>query len=103
MLNLNKDILLGKWKEVKGELQKKWGVLSDDELEKVKGNVAALVGLLQQKLGISKEEAQKKLEETIGTLAMKGLELKGTIEGHGKKALKTANTVLDEVKSKLKK
>ncbi|MFZ4715166.1 MAG: CsbD family protein [Bacteriovoracaceae bacterium] len=104
---LNKDVLLGKWVEVKGELRKKWGDLTDDELEKAKGNLNALAGLLQQKLGISKEEAMKKLEGTLGQAAMKGLELKGTLEDQAKKGfqtgMKTANLFLDEVKSKLKK
>ena len=58
---LNKDILLGKWKEIAGEIQTRWGKISENELQQVKGNVTALVGLIQQKFGVSKEEAEKLL------------------------------------------
>jgi uncharacterized protein YjbJ (UPF0337 family) len=98
---INKDVILGKWKEIAGEAQKKWGEITENDLEKVKGNVTALVGLVEQKLGISKEEAQKKVEDLI--VKMNQSELKGKAEATAGKVLETANVFLDVVKSKLKK
>jgi uncharacterized protein YjbJ (UPF0337 family) len=100
---LNKDMLLGKWADVKVELKKKWDLLKDEELEKAKGNVNLLVTLLQSKLGISKEEAMKRLETVLTQSALRGLEIKGNIEVKAKKTMETANFIVDEVKSKIKK
>jgi uncharacterized protein YjbJ (UPF0337 family) len=100
---LNKDLLLGKWSEVKNEMKKKWDLLKDEELEKAKGNVNLLVTLLQSKLGISKEEAIKRLESVLAQSALKGLEIKGNIEEKAKKTIETANLIVGEVKSKIKK
>lgn len=98
---INKDIILGKWKEIAGEAQKKWGEITENDLEKVKGNVTALVGLVEQKLGISKEEAQKKVEELVGKISQH--DLKSKAEETAGKVLETANVFLDAVKDKLKK
>ena len=62
----NSDELSGKWTEIKGEINKKWGELTDSELEKTKGNAESLVGLVQQKLGVKKEEAHTHLSELAG-------------------------------------
>lgn len=58
----NKDTFMGKWKEIKGEIRKKWGQLTDDELEKTKGDMTAIGGLIQQKYGAKKEEVKEKIE-----------------------------------------
>jgi uncharacterized protein YjbJ (UPF0337 family) len=100
---INKDMLLGKWSDVKSELKKKWDLLKDEELEKAKGNVNLLASLLQSKLGISKEEAMKRLETVLTQSALKGLEIKGNLEVKAKKTMETANFIFGEVKSKIKK
>ena len=58
---MNKDIISGKWTEIKGEIQKKWGSLTNDEVDKTQGDLKAMAGLLQQKYGLAKEEASEKL------------------------------------------
>ncbi len=98
---INKDVILGKWKEISGEAQKKWGEITENDLEKVKGNMNALVGLVEQKLGVSKEDAQKKVEELLGKIAQH--DLKGKAEATAGKVLETANVILDVLKDKMKK
>ena len=98
---INKDMILGKWKEISGEAQKKWGEITENDLEKVKGNMTALVGLVEQKLGVSKEDAQKKVEELLGKIAQH--DLKGKAEATAGKVLETANVILDVLKDKIKK
>lgn len=102
---INKDMLLGKWKEIAGEIQTKWGDISENELVKVKGNVTALVGLIQQKFGISKEDAEKKVEELLAKYNKEEFkqEIKEKLEVTAAKFLDTANTILDVVKDKIKK
>ena len=98
---INKEISLGKWKEISGEIQTKWGDISENELQKVKGNVTALVGLVQQKFGVSKEDAEKKVEELVAKYNK--AEIKEKMEVTAGKLLETANTVLDVIKDKMQK
>jgi uncharacterized protein YjbJ (UPF0337 family) len=67
----NKDVFKGKWNELKGEIRKKWGQLTDDELESTKGDVTAIGGIIQQRYGTAKEEVKTKLDEVLNNLKMK--------------------------------
>lgn len=58
----NQNTINGKWNEIKGEIRTFWGNLTDDELEKTKGNTTSILGLLEQKYGEKKEVLQEKLE-----------------------------------------
>jgi uncharacterized protein YjbJ (UPF0337 family) len=63
---MNEDILKGKWKEIKGEVKVKWGKLTDDDLAQVEGNSEKLLGLLQQKYGYAKDNAEQEYKDFIG-------------------------------------
>jgi len=56
---MNEDILKGKWSEMKGEVKKKWGKLTDDDLMVISGEKEKLVGVLQTKYGYAKEKAEE--------------------------------------------
>ncbi|HEY7496220.1 MAG TPA: CsbD family protein [Candidatus Tectomicrobia bacterium] len=58
---MNKDILQGKWRQMRGEMKKWWGELTDDELDKIEGNRDKLIGLLQEKYGYTKEKAEEEM------------------------------------------
>ena len=60
---MNKEIFKGKWNQYKGEAKKKWGELTDDELDKINGEKDIMVGKLQEKYGRSKDEAEKEFDE----------------------------------------
>lgn len=62
-MKLNENTLKGKWREIKGDIQKSWGKLTDDELEKTKGDLKAISGLLQQKYGATQESYSKKISD----------------------------------------
>ena len=59
---MNWDQIEGKWKQAKGSVKQKWGRLTDDDLEFIAGKRDQLVGRIQERYGISKEEAQKQVE-----------------------------------------
>ncbi len=59
---MNKDILKGKWEQVKGKVQSKWGELTDDDLDVIQGDSKALAGKLQERYGMTKEEAEKEFK-----------------------------------------
>lgn len=102
MLNFDKDLILSKWKEISTLAQEKFNQkISAAELEKVKGNVSMMVSLVESKLGISREEAQKKVEELLTKINQH--DLKAKAEMTAGKVLETANVLMDVVKDKLKK
>lgn len=52
----------GNWNEVKGKLKQKYGQLADDDLAFAEGKDDELLGRLQQKLGKTKEDIRKEIE-----------------------------------------
>ncbi len=60
---MNTDILEGKWKQAKGEIKAKWGKLTDDEIDIAQGNKDKFLGILQEKYGMERDEAQKELDK----------------------------------------
>lgn len=62
---MNKDIIQGKWKEIKGKLKQQWSELTDDEIGQMKGSYDELEGTLQKKYGYKKEEAQEEIETFV--------------------------------------
>jgi uncharacterized protein YjbJ (UPF0337 family) len=60
---MNEDRIQGKWKQLKGSIQEKWGKLTNDDLDVVEGNTAYLAGKIQERYGIAKDEAEKAVKE----------------------------------------
>ena len=59
---MNRDILEGKWKQLRGDLKNWWGKFTDDDLDKINGNWDKLVGFLQERYGYSREQAENEAE-----------------------------------------
>lgn len=55
----NKEIFTGKVKQIKGDLMKEWGKITDDDLKSIKGDYTKLTGIIQEKYGLAKAEAEK--------------------------------------------
>jgi uncharacterized protein YjbJ (UPF0337 family) len=62
---MNKDILQGQWKQIRGEVKAWWGKLTDNDLDRVAGKFDVLVGILQEKYGYSRERAATEVEERV--------------------------------------
>lgn len=65
---MNWDQLEGKWKQAKGSVRTRWGKLTDDDLEVIGGKKDQLVGKIQERYGIQKDEAQRQVEDWNRTL-----------------------------------
>jgi uncharacterized protein YjbJ (UPF0337 family) len=48
---------------LKGSAREQWGKLTDDDLDKIEGKKDQLVGQVQERYGIAKEEAEKQVSE----------------------------------------
>lgn len=64
---VNNDILEGKWKQLQGQAREWWGKLTDDDLKQVGGKFDQFVGLLQQRYGYSREQAEAEISQRITT------------------------------------
>ncbi len=59
---MNRDQIEGKWRQIRGEIKKQWGKLTDSELDQVEGNMDVLVGKIQEKYGGTREEIRRRLD-----------------------------------------
>lgn len=66
---MNSDILKGKWKQMKGDVKAKWGKLTDDDLDRIEGDSEKLVGIIQERYGMAREEAHKTLNTWLDSRA----------------------------------
>lgn len=56
------DRIEGSWKQLRGEIRKAWGALTDDEIEEIRGRRDILAGKLQEHYGIAREEANRQID-----------------------------------------
>jgi uncharacterized protein YjbJ (UPF0337 family) len=64
-VNVKKDILKGKWKEMKGAIKEKWGKFTEDDLTEMEGKEEKLLGLLQKRYGYTEDKARKEYNDFI--------------------------------------
>ena len=62
---MNWDQLKGEWKQSRGKMREQWGKLTDDDLEMIAGQRDQLVGRIQERYGIAKEEAQRQADAFV--------------------------------------
>jgi uncharacterized protein YjbJ (UPF0337 family) len=60
---MNSDILAGNWKQLKGSMIETWGKLTDDDLDVVAGRREHLVGKIQERYGLTKDQVEIQIKE----------------------------------------
>jgi uncharacterized protein YjbJ (UPF0337 family) len=60
---MNWDIATGNWKSFKGKVKEQWGKLTDDDLTRIEGQREQLVGVVQQRYGVAKDEAERQIRD----------------------------------------
>lgn len=60
---MNWDQIAGNWHQVKGKARQQWANLTDSDLEKIGGKREKLVGRIQERYGIGKEEAERQVKD----------------------------------------
>ena len=64
---MNWDQVEGKWTQMKGSIKQQWGKLTDDDLDYIAGSRDKLIGKLQERYGLAKEEANEKADNWYNT------------------------------------
>jgi uncharacterized protein YjbJ (UPF0337 family) len=65
---MNWDRVEGNWKQFKGDMQKQWGKLTDDDMDQVKGHRKKLEGKIQERYGIERDQAEKKVDDFLNKM-----------------------------------
>jgi uncharacterized protein YjbJ (UPF0337 family) len=60
---MNWDKIEGNWKQMSGKAREKWGKLTDSDFETAAGKKDQLVGRIQERYGIAKDEANRQADE----------------------------------------
>ena len=64
---MNWDQIEGNWKQLKEKIKERWGKLTDNDLDVVAGKRDQFVGKLQERYGITIEQAQNEIEAFLKT------------------------------------
>ena len=59
---MNQQTLEGKWNQLKGTVREQWGKLTDDDIDKAKGNYEQLVGVIQERYGYARDRAEREVD-----------------------------------------
>jgi uncharacterized protein YjbJ (UPF0337 family) len=60
---MNEDRIQGNWKQFKGKVKEQWGKLTDDDLDVIDGRREQLLGKIQERHGITRDEAEKQVKD----------------------------------------
>ena len=60
---MNWDRVEGNWKEFKGKAQQQWGKLTNDDLDQIQGRAQQLIGRIQERYGVARDEAERQVKE----------------------------------------
>ena len=63
---MNWDEAKGKWQQFRGEAQKQWGKLTNDDYDMIEGDRKKFVGRIQEIYGITTQEAEKQIDDFVG-------------------------------------
>ncbi len=53
---INQQMLYGDWNEIKGQLRRRWGQLTDDDLPQIRGDAEQIIGAIQRKTGEARSD-----------------------------------------------
>lgn len=65
-MDINWDVIKGKWTQLQGEARKQWGKLTDSDWDQIAGEKDKLIGKLQEQYGWTREQAEQEAKKFFG-------------------------------------
>jgi uncharacterized protein YjbJ (UPF0337 family) len=65
---MNWDRIQGEWKQMTAQVKSKWAKLTDEDLKLVSAKKDALVGKIQERYGVLRDEAEKQVDEWLAKM-----------------------------------
>jgi len=59
---MNEDTFKGQWTQLKGRVREQWGKLTADDIDQIQGRTEQLVGKIQERYGIARDEARRQVD-----------------------------------------
>lgn len=94
-MTINEETIKGKWLEIKGEIQKTWGKLTEDEIEQTKGDMNTIAGLVLQKYGEDAGKFKESFSKIVASFQDKKTEVLNTLQDK-------KETIIENIKTDLK-
>lgn len=89
---MNWDQLKGTWSQLKGKAKEKWGRLTDNDLEVIRGKRDQLLGKLRELYGIAKAEAERQVTQFERSAGSAFKKASGKARKSGRGTLSAAKT-----------
>lgn len=67
-MNARQDVLLTNWNKSKVLVRKRWGKITDDDLELIDGNTDELISILRKRYGYGKKQAEIEITNWISSV-----------------------------------
>jgi uncharacterized protein YjbJ (UPF0337 family) len=93
---INMQIMQGKWEEIKGNLLKRWGQLTDNDLAQFHGDADQLVGLIHRKTGEGYDVVEKYLNDLENNATSAAAAVADTVREYAGHAAKTVQHTAKE-------
>ncbi len=65
---MDPNVLEGKWKQLRGQVRKTWGKITDDDLDQIQGSYDRLIGMLQVKYGYTRQQASDEINNFLNKI-----------------------------------
>ncbi len=65
---MNRTQLQGRWRQIRGRVRERWGRLTNDDLDVIAGRWDRLVGIVQERYGLTREQAERQVDDFLATL-----------------------------------
>lgn len=59
---MNWDQIAGNWKKFSGAAREQWGKLTEDDVQRIRGNREQLSGTLQERYGYARDKVEEEIE-----------------------------------------
>jgi uncharacterized protein YjbJ (UPF0337 family) len=89
----------GRWDEISGKIRERWGQVTHDEVDRLKGNVDQLVGLIEQKTGETREAVESYLTELVDRGSAAWIQASESARDYGRRASRSAQDAYEHAES----
>jgi uncharacterized protein YjbJ (UPF0337 family) len=98
---ISQQELQGSWNQIKGQVKERWGQLTDRDLASVQGSVENLVGIIQEKAGVARHEAEKFIEQAYSQSCQTARHMSETAQAYMRDASDSISNSYDDLSDRL--
>jgi uncharacterized protein YjbJ (UPF0337 family) len=66
--DVKNDVIERKWVQVRNKIHARWGKITEEDIEKINGNLNRFIATLQARYGYAKEEAEDQVQRYLKSI-----------------------------------